>query len=267
MRHTLACLLILLFSIFAPTQTVQKSSPTDQDLTAEQKAQVVKLANLQKNFGKKMNSPGVDLSLKEINRWRVSDRTLVKYELHATGLPKDLTYSLLKVQISGKILKQIDGVTIDPDGRAICAGRKGTCSGSTPNSPIDLVFFAGKSEPMRLSLVSNDDSHLKGFIFVVPFQNSVTDKGCRLESILGTPKGEVTYIQGSGFEPNEELTMDSESYGEKNHGVAKAEADGSYFAVALPNVLGKTSGTTVWSVKGKNCGPTLTFSWGTYQLE
>jgi hypothetical protein len=267
MGHCLACPLILFLSVLGAAQTVQKSSPTDQDLTSDQKSMLVKLANLQKNFGKTMNSSGVDLSLKEISRWKTSDRTLVKYGLYATGLPKDLIYSLLRVQISGKILKQMDGVTLNSDGRAICAGRKGTCSGSTPNSPIDLVFFAGKSEPMRLSLVSNDDSHVKGFIQVIPFPNSVTDKGCSLQSILGTPKGEVTYIQGSGFEPNEELTMNSESYGEKNNGVAKAEADGSYFAVALPNVLGKTSGTTVWSVKGKNCNPTLTFSWGTYQLE
>jgi hypothetical protein len=266
MRLGLACPLIFFLSVFGVAQTVQKSSPSDQDLTAEQTSMAVKLANLQKNFGPKMNSPGVDLSLREISRWRASDRTLVKYELYAKGLPNELVYSLLRVQISGKILKQMDGVTINSDGRAICAGRKGTCSGSTPNSPIELMFFAGKSEPMRLAL-ANDDSHVRGFVQVIPFPNSVTDKGCSLQSILGTPKGELTYIQGSGFEPNEELTMNSESYGEKNNGVAKAEADGSYFAAALPNVLGKTSGTTVWSVKGKNCNPKLSFSWGTYQLE
>jgi hypothetical protein len=61
--------------------------------------------------------------------------------------------------------------------------------------------------------------------------------------------------------------MSSESYGEKNSGVSKAEADGSYFAVALPYILGKTSGITTWSVKAKNCNPVLTFSWGTYQLD
>jgi len=215
-----------------------------------------------------MNSPGVDLFLKEISRWRISDRTLVKYELSAIGMSGDLTYTLFKIQVSGQILKQLDGVTLDSRGRAICAGRKGTCSGPNPNSPINLVFFAGKSEPIRLSLASTDESHpLRGFIQAIPFPNSLTDNGCKLESILGSPKGEVTYIQGSGFEPNEELTMDSESYGEKNHGVTKAEADGSYFAVALPNILGKLSGTTKWSVKGRNCNPTLTFSWGTYQLE
>jgi len=120
---------------------------------------------------------------------------------------------------------------------------------------------------MRLSLVSNDETHLKGFVQVIPFPNSIIDKNCSLQSILGTPKGELTYVQGAGFEPNEELTMGSESHGEKVHAVSKAEPDGSYFAVALPNVQGKTSGTTTWSVKGKNCNPTLTFSWGSYQLE
>jgi hypothetical protein len=53
----------------------------------------------------------------------------------------------------------------------------------------------------------------------------------------------------------------------KNHGVDKAEADGAYFAAILPAVLGKTSGSTIYRVKGKNCSPELTFSWGTYQLE
>jgi hypothetical protein len=253
----LAGLLAASCAVFSSAQVVQKSSPANQDLTSEQTSMVVKLANVQKNFGKKMNSPGVDLSLKEIDRSRASDRTLVKYFLFATGLPTDLTYTLYRVQINGQIAKLFDGVTIDSDGMARCTPRK---------APVELVFFAGKAEPERLSLVSND-AHFKAFISVIPFPNSVTDKACKLESVIGTTKGEVTYIQGSGFEPNEELTVDSESYGEKYHGVNKAEADGSYFGVALPHVLGKSSGTTRWSVKGKNCNPVLNFSWGTYQFE
>lgn len=69
------------------------------------------------------------------------------------------------------------------------------------------------------------------------------------------------------FEPNEELAADGESYGEKNHFVVKAEADGTYFSTTMPNVLGKASGITNFEVKGKNCDPKLTFPWGTYQLE
>jgi hypothetical protein len=269
MERFLGSLSVLVLSTAALAQsvTVQQSAPTNQNLTPEQQATVVRLSNLQRNFGKSsMNSPGVALSLKEISRSRATDRTLVKYALYATGLPKDHTFTIFEVKISGQFNKFLEGVTLDTDGRAICAGRKGTCSGSTPNSPIDLAFFAGKAEPKRLALVS-EDGQLKGSVAIVPFPNATTDKGCHLESVIGTPKGELTYIQGSGFEPSEELTTDGESYGEKNHSIAKAEADGSYFAAAMPSVLGKASGTTVWSVKGKNCNPTLTFSWGTYQLE
>jgi hypothetical protein len=260
-------ILILSTAALAQSVAVRQSAPSNQNLTPEQQATVVRLSNLQKNFGKSStNSPGVVLSLKEISRKRGADRTLATYELYTAGLPKDHTFTIFEVKISGQFNKFLDGVTLDSDGRAICAGRKGTCSGSTPNSPIDLVFFAGKAEPKRLALIS-EDGQLKGAVAIVPFPNATTDKACRLESVIGTPKGELTYIQGSGFEPNEELITDGESYGEKNHGVDKAEADGSYFAAILPSVLGKTSGNTTYRVKGKNCAPELTFSWGTYQLE
>ncbi len=260
---------ILCLSIMAVAQsvTVHKSLPTSQDLTPEQQASVVKLSNLQRNFGKSStNSPGVQLSLKEISRSRTTDRTLVKYELFTTGLPKNLTYTLFQVQIDGQTFKVMDGVTLDPDGRAICVGPKDTRNGNASSDPVDLIMFAATAEPKRLILVS-DDGQFKGAVAVVPFSNTTVDKGCRLESVIGMPKGELTFVQGSGFEPNEELATNSESYGEKYHGSSKAEADGSFFAATLPYVLGKSSGNTVFEVRGKNCDPKLTFSWGTYQLQ
>jgi hypothetical protein len=269
-RRFFRCMSGLLLStmVIAQSVTVQKSAPANENLTPEAQATVVRLSNLERAIWTgSMNSPGVKLSLKEVSRSRTTDRTLVKYELYSTGLPKNVTYTLVEIKVSGKVVQSMTGVTLDSDGRAICAGRPGTCSGSGPNSPIDLVLFAGNAEPKRLSLVSDDEAHLRGIVSVVLFPNVVTDKGCRLESVIGTPKGEVTYIHGSGFEPNEDLVMDSESYGEKNHGVRKAEADGSFFATLLPNVLGKSSGMTVIEVKSKNCDPKLSFSWGTYQLE
>lgn len=267
MKRFVGLALILNLSAVGLSQTVQKTSPTVQELTPEQKALVMRLANLQKNFGKKMNSPGVELSLKEVGRTRGADRTFISYELYATGLPKNTSYTLFQVQINGSLLQAMTGVTLDANGRATCAGRAGTCSGRAPDDPIDLVLYAGEAEPKRFSLVSDDDAHLKGFVAVVPFPNSTTDKGCELQSIIGTPKGELTFIQGSGFEPNEELAVFSESYGEKVQTSAKVDPDGSYFGVVMPNVLGKASGTTVWKVKGKNCSPELTFPWGTYHLE
>ena len=270
MTRFFVCLYALSLSTLAMAQsvTVQKSAPSDENLTPEAQAAVVRLSNLEKAiWNGTLNSPGVKLSLKEVSRSRATDRTLVKYELYATGFPKNLRYTIAEIKISGKVVQSLAGVTLDEGGRAICAGLTGTCHGNGPNDPIDLVLSAGKGEPKRLSLISNDPDHLKAIVSVVPFPNVVTDKLCALESVIGTPKGEVTYIHGSGFEPNEELAFNAESYGEKHSGVSKAEPDGSYFAVALPSVKGKASGTTTWSVKGKNCNPVLTLNWGTYQLE
>jgi len=205
--------------------------------------------------------------LKETACSRAADRTLVTYSMYGSGLSSKATYALMQVQIDGTVTRIMDGVTLNASGQAICAGRAGTCQGNGPNDPIDLVVYAGKAEPKRFGLVSDDEAHVRGFVGVVPFPNSTTDKGCRLESIIGTPNGESTFIQGDGFEPNAELTIDSQSYDEKHHNTAKAEADGSYFVAILPYVSGKKSGESVWEVKSKSCDPKLTFSWGTYHLE
>ncbi|HKS75849.1 MAG TPA: hypothetical protein VJQ82_21735 [Terriglobales bacterium] len=250
-----------------PQDAPQSARNTAQDLTPEQRGRLEKLARLQKNFGKSMNSPGVDLALKEMSRSHGTDRTLVTYELHATGFPANSIFTLYQVQLDGSIIKNLEGVTIDSKGIAICAGKEGTCQGNGPNDPIDLIVFAGKAEPKRFALVSDDDAHLKAFAATVPFPSFTTDKNCKLESVIGTPKGELTFVQGTGFEPNEELIIDSESYGEKHHDITKADGDGYYFSAVMPYVSGKKSGKTVWQVNGKNCHPKLTFTWGTYQLE
>jgi hypothetical protein len=134
---------------------------------------------------------------------------------------------------------------------------------------MDLIVYASKGEPKRFALITEDEAHLQGFVAVVPFPNEAMDKGCKLESIIGTQNGEITFIQGNGFEPNSDLIVDSQSYDEKHQDTAKAGPDGSYFAAIMPSVLGKKSGTTVLEVKARNCNPKLTFPWGegSYHLE
>lgn len=264
---------ILLLATIAVGQSDRSAEPqspsarnTAQDLAPEQKAKIELLSKLQKHFGKDISSPNVELSVRETNRSRSQDRTLVTYSLFATGLPSDTMYTLIQVQLDGGMAKLMEGVTLNAEGEAICAGREDTCRGDAPNDPIDLVVYAGKGEPKRFGLVSNEE-RVKGFVAVVPFPNAQSDKGCRLESIIGSPNGELTFIQGSGFEPNAELTVDSVSHGEDIKTKAKAQADGSYFAALLPYVIGKKSGKTTIDVKSKDCNPKLTFEWGTYHLE
>jgi len=269
--YAFAVLLLVSVGVAQSEQATEAPSPsarnTAQDLTADQKSKVELLAKLQKYFGKDMNSPGVELSLKETNRSRSGDRTLVTYSLYGTGLPSDTTYTLIQVQLDGTMAKIMESVTLNSKGEAICAGREGTCKGNGPNDPIDLVVYAGKGEPKRFGLVSDDEAHVKGFVAAIPFPNAKSDKGCRLESIIGSPNGELTFIQGSGFDANAELTVDGESYGEKHNDKSTAQADGSYFSALMPYVAGKKSGKTTIEVKSKNCDPKLIFEWGTYHLE
>jgi hypothetical protein len=260
---------LFICALFLVAEALAQSAPPQapQTLTPEQMQKVEQLSKLQRDFGKKMNSPGVDLTLKETNRSRTGDRTLVTYSLYGSGLSTQATYTLIQVQMDGRMMQVMQGVTLNAKGEAICAGRPGTCQGDGPNDPVDLVVYAGKGEPKRFGLVSEDKDHTRGFVSVIPFPNAAGDKGCRLESVLGMPNGEITYIQGTGFEPNADLNVDSQSYDEKHHITAKAEADGSYFATWMPYVSGKKSGETVVEVKSEACSPKLKFSWGSYHLQ
>src|SRR6266446_931385 len=98
-------LLLVTIAVAQPDHAAEPQSPsarnTAQDLTPEHKAKIEQLSKLQKHFGKDMSSSGVELSLKETNRARSADRTLVTYSLYGTGLPSDTTYTLIQVQLDG----------------------------------------------------------------------------------------------------------------------------------------------------------------------
>jgi len=54
--------------VIAQSVTVQQSKPTNENLTPEAQAAVVRLSNLERAIWKgSMNSPSVELSLKELN--------------------------------------------------------------------------------------------------------------------------------------------------------------------------------------------------------
>jgi len=263
---------VMMCGCFSSDATAQSQSiGSAASLTPDLRTKIDQLSNLQKNFSKpkNMNGPSVKLSLKEVERTKATDRTLVRYRLYAEGLPKDEIYTLFQIQIDGSIVKNLEGVTLDSAGQAVCAGREGTCQGDAPNDPIDLVVFAGKGEAKRFALVSDANAQTKGFVSAQPFPNVTTDKACKLESVLGTPNGELTFIQATGFEPNSLLTINSQSHDEKHDYTARADADGIYFAALLPVVSGKKSGKTVVEVKSANCSPKLHFQWGenSYHLE
>jgi hypothetical protein len=69
-------------------------------------------------------------------------------------------------------------------------------------------------------------------------------------------------IEGSGFAPSAELSIETNSGDEHHAGKAKAEADGTYFSVVLPYRTGVKNGTTQVKFKSPACTPVLSFNWG-----
>ncbi len=183
--------------------------------------------------------------------------------MYATGLPKQGTYTLVAWPVTQREPSEaLRGITFDESGLAICAGTPGTCGTSDrPNDPIDIPLRPVPGEPVRLGLISTDQS-TKVFAKIVPEPMRGEDKGCRVEAILLTPGSELVAIEGSGFSANADVVMDSDSEGEHHSAKAKSDVNGGYVTAILPFKQGMVRGTAKVSLKSAGCSPSVTFPWG-----
>jgi len=236
---------------------------------ARAKDVVTRLANVQRNWGAPMNSPGASVSLRQTSTRKIENHTAIVYRLFATGLPKDKVYDLLATSFDLQPTPSLTGITLDATGQAICAGRQDTCGDpQKPNDPVNLVVLAARGEPKRFSLVS-EDGQAKAFVSVVPFPIIETDRGCAAEAILLLADAGAVLIHGSGFGPNTAVHFVGDSGGEEQQGDFNVDADGSFYNGLLPYTNGKTTGATKVTLTSQSCSPSLTFKWGkdSYQLQ
>jgi len=230
---------------------------------------VLELAKSQAGWNSKINSAGVEVVVKEAERTATAQGTAVKYMFFLKGAPTDKLYNLIYWEIGGRPQTTLSGVTLDSSGRAICAGRPGTCgSADKPDDPIDLVMFAGKGEPKRFGLIS-DDQKVRAVFTLVPFPIENLHQGCRLEALLMLPDAVGVLLQGSGFASGEEVQFLSNSEGEEQKQKTKADENGEVRQAILPYVKGKESGTVTASLQGAKCKPNVSVRWGkgTYHVE
>ena len=127
--------------------------------------------------------------------------------------------------------------------------------------PIDLRTFAGRGEPKRFALTS-DDWNLQAFAEAVPFPIEETSNGCRLAVEMRGPNYEGVMLRGSGFQPNEALTVDLASSSEGGKQKVIATTEGTYTAVIFPFVKGQKSGKTSVTIVSPKCSVVLQFPWG-----
>lgn len=209
-------------------------------------------------WGERSNSPGAKLTYKEVSRSRVSDRTVVTYNLFASGLPKDQHYAFWVLNV-GANPRAVADAYLNGDGKVVnvLADPKRQIA----EDPIDAVVFGGKGEPIQFALIS-DDGRSHAFAEIVPFPIEATAGSCNIMAIEATPNYQGVIVRLVGLQPSEDLLVDTKSDSEAAQSKAKADERGNYNTLLFPFVKGKRSGKARVSVTAKSCKIGIEFPWG-----
>ncbi len=216
-------------------------------------------------WGEKSNSPGAKLFYKEVGRAKVQGRTVITYNLFASGLPKDQHYVLCVLNV-GSDPRAVTDAYLNGDDEVVSV--LADPAHQIAEDPINAKVFGGKGEPIQFALISDDD-HLRAFAQVIPFPMEEAAGPCHLSAIQTGPYYFGVLIRLTGFQPNEELSIDQRSENEAGQSNAKADDQGTYNALLLPSVKGKRSGKARFVVSAKSCKIGIEFPWGegSYQYQ
>lgn len=286
---------------------LQDLPPDAHTLTPEEQAQLrhertvqaaLQLAQLQARWGTGMSTPGLSAALVEVGKSKSADGTTqVAYHVTGTGFTPGDSLSLIHWPLNGQAEAVMSGITLDPNGTAICPEKPlppvPVLPGEQPKpaprgpecktvmeagQPVMVTATGAKGEPVRIALVDNDRQ--KGAATTaVPFPLANEDRGCRLQVLLGLKDASMVLIDGTGFPPNTPLKLEATSGGHTRTLSPRSSADGHFVVVDLPGQQGETSGTATVRFAGithvpsledsKNpppvdpqCAPSVSFLWG-----
>ncbi len=217
------------------------------------------------HWSETFNSPGAKLSYKEIERATIQSKTVITYNLFAAGLPKDKHYVLCILNV-GSEPKAVADVYLNGDGKVVNV--LADPAHHVSEDPINAKVFGGRGEPIQFALVSDDDQS-RAFTQIVPFPLEKTAGPCHLSFIETGPYYYGVLIRLTGFQPDEDLSIEQESENEGGQSKGKADAQGAYNAALLPFVKGKRSGKARFFASGKSCKIGIDFPWGdgSYQYQ
>src|SRR6185312_298714 len=225
-----------------------------QELTPEQRAQLDKIVNVQRNFDAgRLNSEGTHVRAKELSRTE-NGGIVASYALYATGFTARL-YDLVTIPITPQVQTVDAGADLQlaEDGQLM----------DGPNDPRVLIvpdFVPG--EPLRLGLLSKDGKQ-RAFVTILPNPIKDIDHGCSLNVIRLLPRFEIALVEATGFPPNAELDFKSDSFGEIHNGKLKTDAAGQVQTAILPFVKGESKGAIRVAIEAPSCKPHVSFKWGT----
>lgn len=216
-------------------------------------------------WGEKYNSPGANLTYKEIGRTRIEGRTVITYNLFASGLPKNEHYVLCSLNV-GSEPQAVADAYLNDEGKVVNV--LADPAHHVAEDPINVKAFGGKGEPIQFALISDDD-RLRAFAQVIPFPLEESSGPCRLAAIETGPYYYGMFIRLTGFQPGEDLAIETKSGNEGGQTKGKANEQGSYNTALLPFVKGQRSGKGRFYVTAKSCKIGIEFPWGegSYQYQ
>ncbi len=209
-------------------------------------------------WGEKFDSPGSKLTFKETVREVMGDRTVVTYNLFASGLPKDQHYVLCMLGL-GKEPQATTDAYLNDDGKVVNV--LADPARHVAEYPIDLKVYGSKGEPFRFAIIS-DDGQLRAFTQIVPFPIEKTNGTCRISAVELGPYYSGVLITVTGLQPNEAFMTETHSENEGGQTNATADAQGTYRAGVFPFVKGKGSGKARFRVSAQSCKVEIEFPWG-----
>ncbi|HVT61435.1 MAG TPA: hypothetical protein VHR45_23935 [Thermoanaerobaculia bacterium] len=221
-------------------------------------------------------SPGAALALEETERVPARDGgvLLVKYKLKATGFAPDASLAFwvkrdrgylqfpAKLGADGvvEIKREGDSVSLltiavhrRDEGPVLVRNREGR--------PISLGL-AGFAEGIPLSVaVATEDGKVHAQTKALPLPNQAAGEGgCSAAAEIQTPTGLVFLISLKGFQPGEDVQVESRYRKEVMSKVHKASDTG---AVSFPVLFGdRDSGKATISAKGGSCSVKLEYKIG-----
>lgn len=216
------------------------------------------------HWGEKFNSPGTQLTYKETAHTSVQGRTVITYNLYASGLPKDQHCVLWVLNVGDDPRGNADAY-LNEEGKVVNV--LADPEHHVKEDPIDMKVFGGKAEPIGVALIS-DDGALTVFAQIIPFPMEKTSGPCHLSLVQRAPYYSVVSIAVNGFQPGEEFSAEQRSENEVGQ-TGKADEKGNYNAIIVPLVKGKRSGKAGFFVTAKSCKIGIEFPWGegSYQYQ
>ena len=266
-------------------------TPTAEEQEQRQQQAVVnaamRLATLQANWGPRMDTPGLSVTLTEVGRAKTPEGTKITYQLAATGFPPDKRVMLLRWPLNAEARTVMGGIGFDAKGIAVCGdaapAQPSAASGLSaapppapgagneqpgfvpppscqatmqPNQPVQVEATVAPGEAIRVALTSEDRKQ-DAVASVVPFPIASADKGCRLQVILGMKNAAMVLIEATGFPPNTPLKFDVVTGDDTRTVHPRSNADGRMVFPLLPGAKGLTAGETTVKFSGINRQPLL----------